>query len=67
MKLEPAVATYRLCRRKKHGAGSGTRLRALKLALCAYQISNGCFSWHARFAAWLAFRGTPALGKTRVT
>lgn len=66
MILEPAFHTYKQCRKKRHGAGAGSRLRALKSALCSYYISNGCFnSWHARFAYWLAFYGTPKLRKIK--
>ena len=63
MKFEPVFHSYKLCRKKKHGAGPGTRLLALKVALCSFSILNGCFSWYSRFAHWLAFYGTPNLRK----
>jgi len=65
MYIEPAIHTYRMCRRKKHGAGQGSRLRALKMALCAFAIANGSFVWYARLAVWLAFHGTPRLPPVR--
>lgn len=61
MRIEPAIHAYLTCRRKRHGAGAGSRLRAIKMALCAYAIANGGLSWHARLAAWMAFHGTPKL------
>lgn len=67
MTFEYAIHAYRMVRAKQHGAGQGSRLRALKMALCAYSITNGCFSWHARFAYWLAIYGTPRLPPARLT
>jgi hypothetical protein len=65
MRLEPAISAYRAVRRKKHGIGGGSRLRALKLALAMYCVSNGVFPWHARLAWWLALHGTPQMPLSR--
>lgn len=61
MKIEPAIWAYRSVRNKRHGVGRGSRLRALKLALLMFSVSNGCFPWYARAAHWMAIHGTPEL------
>lgn len=61
MKLEPALSAYKSVRGKKHGIGGGSRLRAFKMALAMFCLSNGCVPWYARFAWWLAIHGTPQL------
>jgi hypothetical protein len=65
MKIETAFHAYRTTRAKRHGAGQGSHLLALKMALCAFHIANGCFVWYARFAYWLAIYGTPRLPRAR--
>ena len=61
MKLEPAIHAYRSVRRKRHGVGEGSRLRALKMALMMFCLSNGVRPWYARLAYYLAIYGTPSL------
>ncbi len=61
MRIEPAIAVYIDVRRKKHGIGHGSRLRAFKLALAMFCCSNGITPWHARLAWWLAIYGTSRL------
>ncbi len=61
MSIEPAITAYFQVRRKNHGVGNGSRLRAIKSALAMYCLSNGCERWDARFAWWLAVYGTPRL------
>lgn len=62
MRFEPAIHAYRSVRAKRHGAGQGSHLRALKMALLCFFLTNGQMqSRAARFAYWLALYGTPRL------
>ena len=62
MRIEPAVSAWVAVRTKQHGVGEGSRLRALKMALAVFSVSNGTYrSWFARLAYWLAYYGTPRL------
>lgn len=62
MKIEPFFYAYRSVRKKKHGIGKGSRLRAFKLALIMFSVANGTTRhWYARFAHSLAIYGTPRL------
>ena len=65
MKLEPSIHAYIMTRAKRHGAGQGSLLLALKMALCGFAVANGCHRWCSRFAYWLAIHGTPELPPAR--
>jgi hypothetical protein len=66
MKIEPAISAYRSVRKKQHGIGEGSRLRAIKMALFMFCATNGTYQhWYARLAFWLALYGTPQLPPTK--
>ena len=61
MRFEPAISAFIAVRKKRHGIGEGSRLLALKMALCMFSVSNGGLAWYARAATWMAIHGTPRL------
>ena len=65
MRIEPTINAYKSVRNKGHGVGKGSRLRAIKMALAMFCLSNGCFPWYARLAWWIAIHGTPKLPPAR--
>ena len=65
MVFEPAISAYLAVRRKSHGAGKGSRLRALKMALVMFSVSNGAHTRLGRAAFWIAIHGLPKLRKVR--
>ena len=60
--IEPTISAYRSVRKKRHGIGEGSILRATKMALMMFCVSNGSYRhWYAGLAYWLALHGTPRL------